>query len=107
MTERMDKQRKYAHLFSQVSNGFKVVGIAALLILGYLQSAENHMVSERIVDCTSPTGKCFKEGQARTNTAVVQLNTVAKYAAVCADRPGSITAQEMNDCIEEQLRKNP
>lgn len=107
MTERMEKQRKYAHILSQVSNVFKTVGIAALLILGYVQGDEIHQTADRIADCTQPSGQCYKNNEYRTNTAVIQLNTIAKYAAICADRPGSITAQQMDDCIEEQIRKHP
>lgn len=107
MTERMERQKKYAQLFDTIADWFKVIGIAALLILGYAQSLDNGKTAERIIDCTSPTGKCFKESQERTGDVIVQLNTIAKYAAVCADRPGSITAEEMNKCITEQIRKHP
>lgn len=104
MTDLMEKQRKYAHWFDTAANIFKTAGIAALLILSYLQSASNGEVAHRIVDCTDPKGTCFRESQQRTGAAVVQISDIAKYAAICADRHGSITAEEMDDCIQEQMR---
>ncbi|MDQ6938257.1 MAG: hypothetical protein M3140_11205, partial [Actinomycetota bacterium] len=38
----------------------------------------------QLADCIQPTGRCFREGQARTGAAVASLNQVTVLAAVCA-----------------------
>ena len=104
MTEIMERKRKYAHFFDIASNVFKIIGIAALLILSFLQGAIVQRTLDVVIDCTAPNGHCYREGTKRTSTAVIQNSEISKYAAVCADRPGTITAEEMDDCIQEQLK---
>jgi hypothetical protein len=61
--------------------------------------------SSILIDCTTPGGKCFEQNQRRTGQVVVNLNEVTKIATICADRPGSISLEEMEACIKTELER--
>jgi len=63
-----------------------------------------------LLDCTQPTGKCFKVGQKRTGSVVKQivqeeLNTqkIVVIASSCADKSKTQTYQEIKHCVDERL----
>jgi hypothetical protein len=58
-----------------------------------------------IEDCTTPGRDCFEESQKRTGGVVSDINEVAVYAAYCADQPGAITVQDIEQCVLNQLAR--
>lgn len=74
--------------------GAAVAGALALLIA----------INLRLVDCTTPTGTCYRDAQARTGEAVGSINDVVILAAACADRAGVDTEAEIRECVLEGLR---
>lgn len=90
-----------------------VTGVIVVLLLSKVSAQSdrieeltegNRAIQVRLEDCTIPGRQCYEEGVARTGKAVIRLSDISKIAAVCADKPGVITAQEMNACIEENLK---
>lgn len=59
--------------------------------------------NEQILDCLDPAGQCYKDSQARSGDAVSSINELSQYAAVCADRPGSQTLEEIRRCIADLI----
>ena len=67
--------------------------------------------SERVLDCTSPEGQCFKDGQKRTASAVGDINRVVILAAACASAlPGELTVDErqveIQACVIDRLSQD-
>jgi hypothetical protein len=59
-----------------------------------------------LVDCTSPSGRCFQRGQRQTANAVASINKVTVYAASCASqRPGQ-SAEEIRRCVVRLLARD-
>lgn len=57
--------------------------------------------SDRILDCTTPEGQCFKDSQQRTAQAVADVNRVVIIAAACsAGLPPGMTVEERQDEIQ-------
>lgn len=121
MTDVRHKEEKAERIYHAVRLTYDVVkgvliAVTCVIVLGLLNnlttqaqrieeiSKGNREIQIRLQDCTTPGGKCFKEGQARTGNAVVQISEISKIAAVCADKPGTITAEEMDNCIQSTLK---
>lgn len=71
-----------------------------------------------LLDCTTPGGECYKEGQRRTAEAIRQLveaneageqttREIVILAADCADNEGVDTADEIEACVEQQRAREP
>lgn len=94
-----------------------VTAIAYLALSANQRSEQNgdllkeiDRVNSRLVDCSEPEGKCFKEGQRTVAKAVATINDVAVVAAACADQPRQQTAAQISDCIIKELaylNRNP
>lgn len=68
--------------------------------------------SDRIIDCTEPTGDCYKDGQRRTAQAVGNINRVIVLAAACSVGldPALDVAErqtEIQSCVIERLSAKP
>lgn len=59
--------------------------------------------NERILDCLEPAGECYQRSQQQTGDAVASINEISQYAAVCADRPGSQSLDEIRRCIADLI----
>lgn len=75
-------------------------------------AAEAEAGTDRIIDCTSPGGKCFERGARRTadllGTPAGPINTVVVYAAACATAlPLGLAPAERVDrtevCVTDRL----
>lgn len=67
--------------------------------------------SDRIEDCTTPGRACFKQSQKRSAGIVKLVNDAQRqasiYAASCADRPGSQSADEIEACVRAAFAAAP
>lgn len=92
------------------------LAVCVLLALGLLSyNALNSLATrDAILDCTQPTGECYKEGQRRTGEVIRQLiesnqdtamitRQIVVLAAACADDPGNNSADEIERCVDRQL----
>ncbi len=89
--------------------------LGTLTVVGYnaLASIQTRGV---LLDCTQPTGKCFGEGQKRTGSLVQQLidasangdvltRHIVILAAACAKQEGVNTADQVEECVTDKLRR--
>lgn len=88
-------------LFAAVMVSLGAIGYLALR--ASTQSTQNgevisqiKAVSDRLIDCTEPTGECAKESQARTAEAVVGINegTLRVIVAALACQADGVTEQK-------------
>lgn len=57
----------------------------------------------RLTDCTELGGDCYEAAQARSRSAVNELNTLGLLRVACADRRGTQTPEEIQGCIDRTL----
>lgn len=109
---------KNAKLQAWLDRGFRLLAFVAMvavfvtLFMILVLSQQNKQLNEinlqtnrRLIECTTPGYKCFSDSQKRTGKVIVNLNEATKAAVICADRPGSITEEEMNQCMLDHLAK--
>lgn len=56
-----------------------------------------------LLDCTDPSGGCYKRGQDSQASAIENITRISIYAAACADKPREQSTQEIQDCILAEL----
>lgn len=78
-----------------------LLGVAKLQTVAY----NTNSTSKRLLDCTSPQGKCYQDGNRRTGEAIGNINRVSIYAAYCAKIPVNVTAKQIENCINAELQK--
>jgi hypothetical protein len=61
-------------------------------------------ISQRLEDCTTPSGACYQESNARTGEAIGSINQITIIAAACADQQGVATENDIRKCIEQALK---
>jgi hypothetical protein len=56
--------------------------------------------SDRLVDCTTPGGKCYEQGRSTTSGAVGSINRVTIAAIYCSGKLGpSASINQLNMCV--------
>lgn len=66
-------------------------------------ASSNEALNRRMLDCTQPTGTCYREGQSRTGAAIATINEVTVAAAFCAKTlPPSASLAALRECIQRQ-----
>jgi hypothetical protein len=75
---------------------------------------EAHNARETLLDCVTPAGQCYQDGQSRTATAVDELmkdgierETVTRATIIasvwCDKQPNVIGLEELEACVKQQL----
>jgi hypothetical protein len=92
-----------------------ILGVLGLFVaLSLFVSAQNYQIAEqtrttneRLADCTTPTGKCYRQGQARTGSAVADILKASVYMAECSRlRPGDSGPEFdafLERCVAERI----
>lgn len=62
--------------------------------------------NKQVLDCTQPTGECYRESQKRSADVVGSINEISLYAAACADQSGVQTVEEIQSCVIARLSKS-
>lgn len=83
-------------------------------------SAFNSIVSidsrRKLLDCTTPGGKCYEISQSKTGQAIKQLidagqvreevtRRIVILAITCTDRPGVNTIREIYVCVRTEMKE--
>lgn len=77
--------------------------IKQLLEQGEEQRAALQEQADLIIDCTSPGGKCYEEGQQRTAKVVAGLNVVSQYSVICGERENGEEA--ILACVNQEVEQ--
>lgn len=82
-------------------------GFIAFLLISV--SAANAIASfstrAALLDCTQPSGNCFKKGQERTGQFVLDLKHSIELQLACQDRLGVDTVSSIESCVRQELEK--
>lgn len=77
-----------------------VLSLIALLYNAYVGA----QTREKLLDCTTQEGKCYKEGQQRTGDVIAQLNEanerIAVLTAACTGEPAIMQETDLSDRID-------
>lgn len=61
--------------------------------------------SDRLVDCTTPGGKCYEQGRSTTSGAIGTINKVTIAAVYCSGKLGpTATIAQLSTCVEAMVR---
>lgn len=115
------EQRRRAVLLALVyaGIGLTVCGVIFMLVsILELTSTmrENQKVglstNRAVLDCTTPAGKCAKEGAKRTGEAVTNIGRLSVYASACAadvnpDWSVRKRVADIEQCVTELLEQPP
>jgi hypothetical protein len=118
MTEarvRKEKVRKAGRVVKFLS---WVLVAAAVILLGLVVVVQGYQLqkltgvaadtkrnSDRLVDCTTPGGKCFEQSRSATSGAVGSINRVTVAAIYCSGKLGpTATIDAINHCVATQIK---
>lgn len=113
VTEREQERRANRYELAK-RLGILFIAVAVTILLGLTFAGvnilvglakDNHQTLTTIKDCTQPTGKCYRNGQARTRSAVANINKVVILAAACASQHPGQTVGEVQSCVIDRLAK--
>lgn len=78
------------------------------IMMGFIAwtTYEAEQQRDRLIDCTTPGGRCFEDSQKRTADAVGNLNEITVFAAACADKAGVNTVAQIQACVLDELEKS-
>jgi hypothetical protein len=95
--------------------GLVLIGLSAVLMLvvagigwqGYQIARDTRATNEKVVDCTTPGGVCYQQGQARTGQAVDAVLKASVFVAECSRlRPGDsgpVFDAALEQCVAAKL----
>jgi hypothetical protein len=108
-----------------IQRSLVVIGTVVLLVafaLLVFTSVQGYYARQELIDCTTPEGECYQEGQKETGKAVdaivretienakplhADTRVMAAMAAYCSHQREAQTYQEMLDCIEDLVATEP
>lgn len=99
-----------AELWTRAFIVFCVVMLTASLSALIYLAVQNRHTLQRVNDCTQPTGKCYRDGQKRTERAVSDIGAGNILAVVCAlqvpdDTPFDVALRRVSECVADELAK--
>lgn len=62
-----------------------------------------NQILQYINDCTNPTGKCYKAGQANQAKVLGNVQLIIVLAAACAKQPENNTVTDIERCVQAGL----
>lgn len=86
-------------LTSVVTVGMLLGGMANLQDI----ATDTNQSAELLVDCTTPAGQCYQNGDRRSGAAVQTINRVSVLAAYCSKKPENVSVAQIEDCIKKEL----
>lgn len=103
-------RRRASHISAGVL-GLLVIFIGLLLAVTWQNNQLAHQVNRTnkvMVDCTTPGGSCYKEGEVRTGKAIGDIIRAEVFMAECArlypDEAGPAYDKKLEACVMERLK---
>jgi hypothetical protein len=99
-----------------VQRGFIVIGsLILMLILGLLvfDAVTAYTARKELLNCTTPPGECYEEGQKNTAKAIVSgsallhvdTRRVVILTTICQERLHTKDESELTTCVNRMLQK--
>lgn len=80
----------------------------ASLALDFYTNLSAGQARDTLIDCVDPAGTCYKDGQERTGEAVtgivVGTRQVIIATQVCNNRKPSATVDELEKCVDKEIK---
>lgn len=110
--ERSDKRRRKENGYIIAVAGALILPILLLLVVAWQQlniardakaaAVEGRRLADRIEDCTTPTGQCYRDGSKRTGGAVLNLAKINLVIAAC--QRATATEPALIACVNTRLK---
>lgn len=79
--------------------------LLASIVIQTVVASETHRNTNRLVDCTTPGGKCYEQGRSTTSGAVGSINKITIAAIYCSGKLGpGATIIQLNTCVQAQVK---
>lgn len=88
--------RRRATVINAVVLAVLAAFVGAMLVMGWQVNQTNRQVA----DCTTPGGRCYESGRARTDEAVSSILRVSIYMAECARLYPDVSGPEYDRLLE-------
>lgn len=106
---KIDQNINYYNWSKLLMVGAIMVFVTAFSVLMYYTLDEVQKQTSLLVDCTTPEGECYKNGDRRSGAAVKAISDAQKrivtVAAYCAKQPGNETLKQIEDCTNKELNR--
>lgn len=111
------KKRARSILLTRILISIVLLYAFVILTLVGVNAIVSFASRHALLDCTTPAGKCYQEGQKRTGEFLAGLNKasdnraaitreVVKEAAYCNNLlPPTVTPKQFEDCINARMDK--
>lgn len=80
-----------------------LLGVCVIVLWGTVVINKN---TEKIISCTEPVGKCYKDGRKSAKENLKLINDTSVAAAYCAKQVNNDTLEEIRKCIVATLSKD-
>ncbi len=88
---------------------FVAIATGAFSLIMYYTLSEVQSQTKLLVDCTTPSGECYKNGDRRSSSVVKLISDnekrIVTVAAFCAKQPQNVTLKEIEDCTNKELNR--
>ncbi len=88
---------------------FVALAMTSFSVVMYYTLQEVQSQTELLVDCTTPDGDCYKNGDRRSSAAVQAINEnqkrIVTVASYCAKLSENDTLTEIEDCTNKELAR--
>ena len=110
--EKVRRSGRFLKAITWIFGGAVVIAvISTVIIQGYQLSSLSHVSddtrrnSDRLVDCTTPGGKCYEQGRSASSGAVGTINKATIAAIWCSGKLGpGATIQQLQLCVKAQIK---
>lgn len=103
------KARARAHMASMA---WRFVWVAVMTLIATLIVYDiiiGNQARAELLDCTTPGGECYEQGQKTTGDAVTNIVDISRLASIaaayCTDQSGSQSLKEIQTCTEQVLKE--
>jgi len=112
------RNRRVEKAGQMVHASLLALGVAVAVALAFIVLAQGYQLqklggvaadtkrnSDRLVDCTTPGGKCYEQGRSATSGAVGTINRITIAAVYCSGKLGlSATIGDLTACVTAQTK---
>lgn len=107
--DKVDKDLKLYHWSRYVFVTLTTLLVVLVAVIQFVTLASVQDSTDRIQSCIDPHGACYKSGDRRSSAAIQLINSnqekIVTAAAFCAKLPGNTTLQQIEDCVNKELKK--
>jgi hypothetical protein len=107
--DKVDNDLKFYHWSKYVLASLVVLLVVLVSIVTVETLLSVQSTADHINSCIDPHGSCYKNGDRRSSSAIQLINDnqkkIVSVAAYCAKQPGNTTLQQIEDCVNKELKR--